>query len=77
MERAKKPVAACAEDIMILEEFTGTTHDEVYVPSQEESDVEIEGETAATEPTVMLYDSEAEDGFKYSKHFLNPRKFVG
>ena len=72
---------------MSLEEFAGTTRDAVYVPSQEESDVEIESETWGTAPTVQLYDSEAEDGIKeipeefqiegrlrgdkYSKHFLD------
>ena len=92
LERAKKPVAACAENIMSLEEFAGTTRDAVYVPSQEESDVEIESETWGTAPTVQLYDSEAEDGIKeipeefqiegrprgdkYSKHFLNMKKFI-
>ena len=93
LERAKKPVAACAEDIMTLEDFAGTTRDAVYLASLEESDVEIEGEMVGTAPTVQLYESGSEDGIteipekfrikgrprgdKYSKHFLDMKKFRG
>ena len=94
LERARKPAAACAEFIMSIEEFAGTTQDKVFVPSQEESDLNIEEQVPGeSQPILRMHDSDAEEGIteipeeyniklrpkgdKYSKHFLNPAKFVG
>ena len=42
LERTRKPVAESSEFIMSIEEFAGTTRDKVFVPSQEESNLDIE-----------------------------------
>ena len=48
---------------MSIEEFAGTTQDKVFVPSQEESDLDIEEQVPGeTRPILRMHDSDAEEG---------------